>query len=101
MKGLIIRLLALPEGISGTKETLGFIRNEISQNTYLSLMSQYYPTFKACDYKEISRGITRQEYQNIVDEVKFLGLNNGWVQEIPDEPDSRFLGTNIKPRGDF
>lgn len=97
-KGIIIRLLSLPDNISGTPETLKFIKEKISPNTYLSVMSQYYPTHKAFDYKELSRGVTNDEYQNVVDAVKLLGLNNGWVQEIPSGPDDKFLGTNIKPR---
>ncbi len=94
-KGLIIRLLALPGDISGTIRTLHFIRDDISGDAYLSIMSQYYPTFKAYDYKEISRGVTQREYQNIVDEAKKLGLNKGWVQEMPTEFDTKFFGTNI------
>lgn len=96
--GLIIRLLVLPEYISGTKETLRFIKENISTNAYLSMMSQYYPTFKAYDHKEISRGISINEYKNIVDEAKRLGLNNGWIQEDRIEFDARFFGTNIRPK---
>ena len=97
VKGLIIRLLALPNNISGSVDTLKFIKKEISQNAYLSIMSQYYPTFKAYDHPEISAGVSAAEYKNIVDEASLLGLNNGWIQEIPDRPDTGFLGTNIKP----
>lgn len=96
-QGLIIRLLVMPEGISGTAQTLRFIKERVSANAYLSLMSQYYPTFKAYSYKEISRGITQKEYQNVVDEAMKLGLNKGWIQE---EPESRFWGTNIEPRSE-
>jgi len=96
--GLIIRLLVLPNDISGTAESLKFIKKEISANTYLSIMSQYYPTFKAGDFKELSRGTTQAEYANIVDEARALGLNNGWVQEMPEGSDAKFLGTNIAPR---
>jgi len=98
VKGLIIRLLVLPEGISGTVASLRFIRDSVSKNAYLSIMSQYYPTFKSYNYKELSRGITTEEYENVVDETKLLGLNNGWIQESPEEPDQKFLGTNIKPK---
>lgn len=97
-KGLIVRLLALPNNISGTVESLRFIKESISSSTYLSIMSQYYPTFKSYNHSELSRGITRQEYQNIVDAAKVLGLNNGWVQEFPDLIDPKFWGTNIPPR---
>jgi len=96
-RGVIIRLLALPGNISGTIETLRFIKNNISKNTYLSIMSQYYPTFKAYSYPEISRAIGREEYANVVDEAHLLGLNDGWVQESPRDIDTKFFGTNITP----
>jgi putative pyruvate formate lyase activating enzyme len=97
VKGLIIRLLALPNNISGTIDTLKFIKKEIPQNACISIMSQYYPTFKACDHPKISGAVGAAEYKNIVDEASLLGLNNTWVQEIPARPDDGFLGTNIKP----
>ncbi|MCX5666126.1 MAG: radical SAM protein [Candidatus Omnitrophica bacterium] len=100
-KGLIIRLLVLPNGVSGTKESLKFIRDRISKNSYLSIMSQYYPTFRAGNFKEISRRVEKSEYDNVVDEAHLLGLNNGWIQEYEDRPDERFLGTNIKPKKDI
>lgn len=97
-KGLIIRLLILPNDISGTARTLKFIKEDVSPNAYLSIMSQFYPTFKAYNFKEISRGVTKDEYKIKVDEARQLGLNNGWVQEAPERTDERFLGTNIKPK---
>ena len=96
--GLIIRLLALPGRISGTEDTLRFIKERISKDAYLSIMSQYYPAFKAHDYKELSNPLPRDEYKNVVDACRLLGLNNGWVQEMPPEPDDKFLGTRIEPR---
>ena len=69
LRGLVIRLLVLPDDLSGTRDTLKFIKENVSGNAYLSIMSQYYPTFKANDYKELSRGITIDEYKNIVDEA--------------------------------
>ena len=95
-KGMIIRLLAIPEGVSGTIKTLQFIKGSVSKNAYLSIMSQYYPTFKAYTYPEISRGIGEEEYANVVDEAHIIGLNNGWVQGPPKGFDRKFLGTNIK-----
>ena len=62
------------------------------------MMSQYYPTFKAYIYKELSNGIMAEEYKNIVEEAHLLGLNNGWIQEHPARTDPKFLGTNIKPK---
>jgi putative pyruvate formate lyase activating enzyme len=97
-KGLIIRLLVLPNEVSGTRQSLKFIRDHISKNSALSIMSQYYPTFKAHNFKEISRRVERGEYEIIVDEAFSLGLNNGWVQEYEEKPDGKFLGTNIEPK---
>lgn len=98
-RGVIVRLLVLPQEISGTKETLRFIAHEISKRTYLSIMSQYYPTYKACGYKELSRGVTRIEYGDVVDEAASLGFENGWVQEVPSQVDVRFAGTHLKRKG--
>jgi putative pyruvate formate lyase activating enzyme len=97
MKGIIIRLLALPENISGISKTLHAIKDGISKNAYLSIMSQYYPTFKAYEYKELSRGVSIDEYANIVDEARNIGLNKGWIQETPDRTDRKFFGTDIQP----
>lgn len=98
VKGLIVRLLAIPNNISGTIRTLKYIKEEVSINTYLSIMSQYYPTFKSYGYRELSGRITGDEYKNIIDASRDLGLNNGWIQESPEQTDPKFLGTNIKPR---
>ena len=96
-RGLIIRLLALPRDVSGTIETLRFIKEEVSKDTYLSIMSQYYPTYKVYSYPEISHGINNDEYANVVDAARLLGLNKGWVQDAPKTFDEKFFGTNIKP----
>jgi len=98
--GLIIRLLVMPGGISGTGETLRFVAEDISRDSSLSIMSQYYPTYKAYDFTELSRLVSVGEYNKVVDAVKLLGLNKGWIQEEPKEMDARFLGTNIRPRKD-
>jgi putative pyruvate formate lyase activating enzyme len=98
LRGLIIRLLVLPNGVSGTTKSLKFIRDGISKNTYLSIMSQYYPTFKAGNLKEISRRVGKIEYDNIVDEASALGLNNGWMQDYEENTDEKFLGTRIKQK---
>ena len=99
--GLIIRLLVMPSEVSGTKQSLKFIRDHISKNSYLSIMSQYYPTFKAYNFTEISRRIEKGEYDNVVDEAFSLGLNNGWIQEYEGSTDGKFLGTNIEQKKDI
>ena len=57
-KGLIIRHLILPNGLSGTGKIMKFLAEEISKDVYISLMSQYFPACKAAEYKELNRRIT-------------------------------------------
>lgn len=96
IRGLLIRHLVLPNNITETREILKFIRDEISQDTYISLMGQYYPVFKANQYPEINRQITEKEYEEAVNIMLNLGLENGWCQEKPTQKDrNTFLGVNF------
>ncbi|MCL4479354.1 MAG: radical SAM protein [Deltaproteobacteria bacterium] len=79
--GLIVRHLVLPYGIAGTCESMAFIAGRISENTYISLMNQYFPANRAYEYKELSRKITREEYIHAVQCLEKNGLENGWIQE--------------------
>ena len=73
-RGLLIRHLVLPNGIAGTEETLKFIAEEISKNTYVNIMDQYRPAYKAHEYPELSRGITGKEFKDAIDLAKKYGL---------------------------
>lgn len=92
--GLIIRHLVLPNDLSGTGKIMRFIAEELSRDTYISLMSQYFPCYKAEDYLEISRRITQEEYRKAMDIMYSWGLHNGWVQD--EHGLDRFAGVNIK-----
>jgi putative pyruvate formate lyase activating enzyme len=81
-RGLIIRHLVLPRGLSGTEGIMKFLAEEISRDVYISLMSQYFPAFKANEFKELSRRITKDEYKDASRSMEKLGLENGWVQEF-------------------
>lgn len=94
-RGVIIRHLVLPGGISGTEKIMKFIAENLSEDTYISLMSQYMPCYKANQFKEINRQITYQEYKDALDAMHKYGLYNGWIQESYGL--ERFAGTNIKP----
>ncbi|MDP3732768.1 MAG: radical SAM protein [Candidatus Omnitrophota bacterium] len=94
-RGVIIRHLVLPYNISGTDKIMSFIKDELSKDTYISLMSQYFPCFKASQSEEISRRITEQEYEDALATMEKYGLYNGWTQE--GRGLERFAGTNIKP----
>jgi putative pyruvate formate lyase activating enzyme len=81
-RGLIIRHLILPGGLSGTERVMKFLAEEISKDVYISLMSQYFPAFKAHEFKEQSRRITADEYEEAYQTMRKYGLENGWIQHI-------------------
>jgi putative pyruvate formate lyase activating enzyme len=81
-RGLIVRHLILPENLAGSEESLTWLVKEISPEVSISLMAQYYPTHHAARYPALSRGITEAEYNEAVDLLEKLGIENGWIQEM-------------------
>ncbi len=81
-RGIIIRHLVLPNGLSGTERIMKFLAEEISKDVAISLMAQYFPAYKADQMKELSRRITAEEYEEACRIMGEYGLENGWVQEL-------------------
>ena len=73
-RGLLIRHLVLPEGLAGTEETVRFLADEISTNTYLNLMDQYRPCFKAHEYPPLNRRLKSDEYREALKLAQEAGL---------------------------
>ncbi|PWH15449.1 MAG: radical SAM protein [Ardenticatenia bacterium] len=73
-RGLLVRHLILPENLAGTERIIEFLAREISPHTYLNLMDQYRPAYKACEYPELSRRITRAEWEQAVAWARKAGL---------------------------
>jgi len=95
-RGIIIRHLILPNGLSGTRGIMEFISRELSPNVHMSLMSQYYPVYNASVHPEINRQITKNEYEEAIDAMEQYGLENGWIQDAPSDDDrNTFLGENF------
>ena len=92
-RGVIIRHLVLPEGLSGTEEMAEYVAFELSMSVPVSLMSQYRPVFKAKDYRELSRRINEEEYQRALTILEAYGLS-GWQQALEAQEDFR-----VKPLG--
>jgi putative pyruvate formate lyase activating enzyme len=81
IKGLIVRHLVLPNNIAGSGDSLEFISSKVGKETFLSVMSQYFPAHKAKENLSLSNPLTEAEYEGIIDYLDILGLENGWVQE--------------------
>lgn len=73
-RGLLVRHLLLPENLSGTDNFVKFIADEISKNTYVNIMDQYYPCFKAKKNPPLDRRITHKEFQQALDWALKAGL---------------------------
>ncbi len=83
-RGLLIRLLVLPNDIAGLAENLRWIRDELGPKTAISLMAQYYATNKAATDKRyilLSRRISEGEWFNAVSLLEDLGMDEGFMQE--------------------
>ena len=79
-RGLMIRHLVMPNNVGGTDKVIRWIAQNLPRDTYLNLMSQYRPMYKAHDYPEISRRITREEYARAVALAGEAGLTNLDIQ---------------------
>ncbi|MBD3347872.1 MAG: radical SAM protein [Candidatus Eisenbacteria bacterium] len=97
LRGLVVRHLVLPEDVSGTGRAMEWIAGRLGIDTYVSLMSQYYPAYEAVGDPVLGRRITREEWQRAVESLENAGLDNGWVQGFPDGL-SPVAGTRLEPR---
>lgn len=74
-RGLLIRHLVLPHNLAGTDEIMEFVANEISKDTYVNIMAQYYPAHKALRIPELSERITEEEYESALRSAEKAGLH--------------------------
>ena len=84
-RGLVVRLLVLPNDIGSVRESIEWIRDELSPRVAISLMAQYYPTHQAATNKRfvlLSRRIRESEWYKATAALEDLGMTEGWVQEF-------------------
>jgi putative pyruvate formate lyase activating enzyme len=83
-RGLVIRLLVLPNDLAGVRESLEWIRDALSPRVAVSMMAQYYATNRAATdarYTLLSRRITETEWLRALSALDELGMEEGWMQE--------------------
>lgn len=90
-KGVIIRHLVLPNNIENSKKVLKWIKENMPSQIYVSVMTQYFPTYKAKEYEEINRKITKEEYEEIENYIYDLGIENGYMQDYSDENEEQYV----------
>jgi len=84
VRGLLVRHLVLPGYLGNSRRCLRFLA-DLSQDTFVSIMSQYSPQYKACDYPGLNRTLTADEYDAIIDYALDLGLENAFIQELESQ----------------
>lgn len=81
-KGLILRHLILPRNIENSKKVLKIISESPFRDSHLSLMSQYFPAYKAVREPGINRYLNPEEYEEVKDYALELGFSTGWFQDM-------------------
>lgn len=84
-KGMIIRHLILPNHTENSKKVIKWINDNMPKSITVSIMAQYFPTYKAKEIKDINRKITKNEYKKIENYLYSLNLENGYIQEQGQE----------------
>ncbi len=73
-RGLLVRHLVLPDGLAGTPEVMRFLAS-LSRDTYVNVMAQYRPCYRAHEHPQLCRGITADEYREAVQAAHNAGLH--------------------------
>lgn len=81
-KGVIIRHLVLPGHIQNSKHILKWLKENVEGNAYVSVMAQYFPTYRAKEDEYLNRKLTRKEYSEIEQYLYLLDIQNGYMQEL-------------------
>ncbi len=81
-RGLLIRHLVLPNNLAETGGIMRFIAEKVSQETYISLMGQYFPQYRASEFPELNRRLKPAEYLKAKRVMQEFGLSRGWHQNI-------------------
>jgi putative pyruvate formate lyase activating enzyme len=77
-RGLLVRHLVMPNGLAGSEKILSFLAGRVSRSTYVNIMDQYRPVFRAFDHPELNRRITWNEYDEVLAHARKLGLHRGF-----------------------
>lgn len=103
LKGVIVRHLMLPGLLFDSKKIIDYIYNKYGDDVYISLMNQYVPMFKACDYPEINKTLNPKHYNSLINYAIELGVSNGFIQDEGTStsdfiPDFNLEGVMYKPK---
>jgi putative pyruvate formate lyase activating enzyme len=78
-RGLLVRHLVLPASAAGTEEVVRFLAEDVSRDTYVNIMDQYRPCFRAGEFPEISRRVRAEEFTAAAEAARKTGLHRGFL----------------------
>ena len=81
--GLLVRHLVLPNGLAGTEDTITFLAQEVSPDTYLNVMAQYHPCHQAFDMPQLNRPLSREEFRHAIELARQQGLDRLDKHDFP------------------
>ena len=84
VKGVIIRHLVLPNHLQNTKNILKWIKENLPKEVWVSVMAQYFPTYKAKEDELLNRKLKHKEYKEIEEYMYLLNLENGYLQDLEE-----------------
>lgn len=84
IKGVIIRHLVLPNHLQNTKNILKWIKENLPQDTWISVMAQYFPEYKAKEDNLLNRKLKYKEYKEIEEYMYLLNFENGYMQDLEE-----------------
>lgn len=93
-KGVIVRHLIIPGQILQTKRILNWIKQNLPKDTYISIMAQYFPTYKANEFPEINHKISKQEYNFVTSMLE--DFENGYIQELGEHEEEYVPNFDLK-----
>jgi putative pyruvate formate lyase activating enzyme len=73
--GLLVRHLVLPRGLAGSRQVIDFLAEEISRDTFLNIMDQYHPAFRAGEVHELDRRVYREEVREVREYALARGIS--------------------------
>ncbi len=81
-KGVMVRHLVLPNHLRNSKKVLTWIKENLPNEIFVSVMAQYFPTYQAKNVENLNRKLTKEEWEEIEDYIEMLGIENGYVQDL-------------------
>ncbi len=95
-EGLIVRHMILPNNVENSKNVIRWIKDNLGEDTIISIMAQYFPTHKACEFEEINRKITKEELEEVENFLFDNNMVNGYIQELGEHEEEYVPEFNLE-----